>query len=78
MPRIRTFYGIVVTTYSADHAPPHFHARYGECEAQIAIDTGSPLAGELPTRALRVVREWSRLHQANYARTGTEREPVFP
>jgi hypothetical protein len=49
MPRISTFYGIVVTMYHSDHAPPHFHARYGEYEAQIAIDTGEPLAGYLPT-----------------------------
>jgi hypothetical protein len=51
MPRISVFYGIVVTMYSSDHAPPHFHARYGEYEAQIAIDTGEPLAGGLPIRA---------------------------
>ena len=42
MPRISAFYGIVVTMYSSDHAPPHFHARYGEHEAQIIIDTGDP------------------------------------
>ena len=63
MPRISVFYGIVVTMYSSDHAPPHFHARYGEYEAQIAIDTGEPLAGGLPIRALRLIREWSALHQ---------------
>ncbi len=64
MPRISEFYGIVVTMYSADQAPPHFHARYGEYEAQIAIDTGTPLAGELPAGALRLVREWSAPHRA--------------
>jgi hypothetical protein len=58
MPRISAFYGIVVTMYSSDHAPPHFHARYGEYEAQIIIDTGDPLAGQLPIRALRLIREW--------------------
>ena len=62
MPRISTFYGIVVTMYSNDHAPPHFHARYGEYEAQIAIGTGDPLAGQLPGRATRLVREWADLH----------------
>jgi hypothetical protein len=64
MPRISAFYGIVVTMYSSDHAPPHFHARYGEYEAQITIDTGDPLAGELPIRALRLIREWTGLHRA--------------
>ena len=43
---------------------PHFHARYGEYEAQIVIETGDPLAGQLPVRALRLIREWTRLHQA--------------
>ncbi len=64
MPRISAFYGIVIAMYSSDHAPPHFHARYGEYEAQILIATGEPLAGELPTRALRLVREWAGLHKA--------------
>jgi hypothetical protein len=64
MPRISAFYGIVVTMYSSDHAPPHFHARYAEYEAQIVIDTGEPLAGQLPIRALRLIREWTDLHHA--------------
>lgn len=63
MPRISMFYGIVVTMYSSDHAPPHFHARYGEYEAKIAIDTGDVLAGQLPARASRLVREWARQHR---------------
>lgn len=64
MPRISYFYGIVVSMYSSDHPPPHFHARYGEYEAKIDIDTGELQAGELPTRALRLVREWTELHRA--------------
>ncbi|HEV3320727.1 MAG TPA: DUF4160 domain-containing protein [Solirubrobacteraceae bacterium] len=63
MPRISAFYGIVVTMYSSDHAPPHFHARYGEYEAQIVIDDGTPLAGRLPIRAVRLIREWVELHR---------------
>jgi Domain of unknown function (DUF4160) len=63
MPRISAFYGIVITMYSNDHAPPHFHARYGEYEAQIVISTGDPLEGQLPIRALRLLREWTKLHQ---------------
>ncbi|MGA2165018.1 MAG: DUF4160 domain-containing protein [Solirubrobacteraceae bacterium] len=63
MPRISAFHGIVVTMYSSDHAPPHFHARHGEHEAQIAIDTGAPLAGQLPIHVLRLVREWVELHR---------------
>ena len=33
--------------YYRDHAPPHFHAVYGEYEATIAIATGD-VNGELP------------------------------
>jgi len=67
MPRISMFYGIVVTMYSSDHAPPHFHARYGEYEAKIAISTGDVLAGQLPARASRLVREWARERRGWYA-----------
>jgi hypothetical protein len=35
-----------------DHAPPHFHARYGEFEVTIDIDMLSVIKGELPRRAL--------------------------
>jgi hypothetical protein len=63
MPRISAFYGIVIAMYFGDHPPPHFHARYGEHEAQIAIATGQVLQGSLPRRALRLVHEWSELHR---------------
>ncbi len=68
MPSISRFYGIVVSMYSSDHPPPHFHARYGEYEAKIDIATGEPQAGEraggLPIIALRLIREWAELHRA--------------
>jgi len=38
MPTISVFYGIVIRMYFNDHAPPHFHARYGEFEATIKIE----------------------------------------
>jgi hypothetical protein len=64
MPRISAFYGIVISMYYRDHEPPHFHAVYGEYQAQIVIATLEPLGGELPMRALRLVREWGSLHRA--------------
>lgn len=64
MPRISAFYGIVIEMYFGDHPPPHFHARYGEKTAKIAIASGEVLAGSLPHRALRFVREWAQLHGA--------------
>jgi len=71
VPQISFFYGIVITMYYRDHEPPHFHAIYGEHQAQIMIETLEPLAGELPTRAERLVREWGGMHrtelEANWA-----------
>jgi hypothetical protein len=63
MPRISEFYGIVIYMYWSDHAPPHFHAFYGEHEAQVRIDDGGILAGHLPRVAARLVREWVELRQ---------------
>ena len=49
--------------YFADHAPPHFHAEYGEHEARIAIDSMTVLSGALPPRAMGLVAEWSMIHR---------------
>lgn len=63
VPRISAFYGIVIAMYFDDHPPPHFHARYGEHQAQIAIATSELLHGGLPRRALKLVEEWVELHR---------------
>ncbi|HUY59415.1 MAG TPA: DUF4160 domain-containing protein [Solirubrobacteraceae bacterium] len=75
MPRISAFYGIVIWMYHDEvhHlGRPHFHARYGDDEASIEIQTLSVLAGEMPPRALRLVVEWAREHreelEQNWAR----------
>jgi hypothetical protein len=47
MPTISAFYGILIRMFFNDHAPPHFHARYGEFEATIDIDTLEVLEGKL-------------------------------
>lgn len=63
MPELCRFYGIVIRMYFNDHAPPHFHAYYGEDEIIITIYTLAVLAGKLPPRALGLVMEWAALHQ---------------
>lgn len=40
-----------------DHAPPHFHAEYGEYEAIYAIGSVEVLRGDLPRRAHALVVE---------------------
>ncbi|WMT85956.1 DUF4160 domain-containing protein [Pelagibacterium sp. 26DY04] len=48
--------------YVRDHAPPHFHAFYGEDEALIEIETGAILSGKLPAAARRLVAEWAAVN----------------
>lgn len=67
MPRISSFYGIVITMYFDDHAPPHFHARRGEYEAQVSIHGAAVLQGHLPRRARQLVRRWAALREHELA-----------
>lgn len=53
------------TLYYNDHPPPHFHAKYGDDEATILIDTGQVLDGRLSNRTLRLVEEWRALHASD-------------
>jgi len=57
MPTISAFYGILIQMFWQDHAPPHFHALYGEFEALIDIRTLAVIRGSLPRRALALVGE---------------------
>jgi hypothetical protein len=63
MPEISRFLGIVIAMYYNDHAPPHFHAKYGSFEITVEIGTGD-VNGEFPRRALKLVQEWRELHAA--------------
>jgi hypothetical protein len=46
-----------------EHAPPHFHAQYGEHKAAINILTLELEEGKLPRRALNLVLDWAELHR---------------
>lgn len=63
MPTISSFFGILIRMYYRDHAPPHFHAVYGEQEAIIDIETLAVLEGRLSRRALELVLDWAELHR---------------
>ena len=63
LPTISRFFGILIQMYLDDHPPPHFHAIYGEFDAQIAIDT-PPIMRRHPPRRLQVlVIEWALAHR---------------
>ncbi|MCP9451832.1 MAG: DUF4160 domain-containing protein [Nitrospira sp.] len=63
MPEICRFLGIIITMYFNEHNPPHFHPRYGNHKAEIAIETLSIIAGSLPPRVLGLVMEWAALRR---------------
>lgn len=65
MPVLSRFYGIIIRMYflQKEHNPPHIHAIYGESMAAITITDGRVLEGELPGKALELVREWISIHK---------------
>jgi hypothetical protein len=64
MPTISQFFGIVIQMFWREHAPPHFHALYGEYEALIDIRTLDIIKGNLPRRAMAMVLEWAAQHRS--------------
>ena len=49
--------------YFNDYLPPHLHAIYGEYNGIIDLNTFEMLEGDLPTRALKLVQEWTEYYQ---------------
>jgi hypothetical protein len=56
-------FGIVIGMYWDEHNPPHFHARYGEFEAIVGIESLGILQGSLPRRVKALVLEWAEEHR---------------
>ena len=65
MPVISRFYGLVIKMYfqQAEHNPPHFHVVYGEHVGVINIKTLDMIEGDLPPKALALVKEWAEQHR---------------
>jgi len=66
MPTISMFYGILVTIMfegNERHHLPHFHVRYQDFKAAIAIEDGRVLAGNFPPKQLKLVQAWVELHR---------------
>jgi hypothetical protein len=61
MPVICRFLGIVIVMYYNDHKPAHFHAKFGEFEVTVEVETGV-INGQFPPRALRHVLDWYDIH----------------
>ncbi|MEE8583946.1 MAG: DUF4160 domain-containing protein [Acidobacteriota bacterium] len=81
MPAISRFFGIVITMYYGDHPPPHFHVRYGEQKALVAIERLEVIRGHLSPRVLGLVVEWAAQHREGLAenwRLAAEQRPLSP
>ena len=63
MPEISKFLGIVIFMNFNEHPPPHFHARYGDFQITVEIQTGI-IEGKFPKRALALVLEWYEKHKS--------------
>ena len=65
MPIIARFYGMIIKMYfqQSEHNPPHFHVVYGEYVGIIDIQTLEMLEGDLPNKALEMIKEWASEHQ---------------
>lgn len=62
MPIISRFFGIIIYMYWRDHAPPHFHAKYGDQQITVEIETGI-IKGNMSKRAKKMVQEWRESHK---------------
>jgi hypothetical protein len=81
MPEISRFLGVLITMFYDDHAPPHFHARYGDRKALVEIESLSLFAGELPPRVRGFVTEWAAMHQDELRRNwelARQKQPLLP
>ena len=78
MPVISSFFGIYIRMYFADHGPPHIHVEYQGHEATIAFTNGAVLEGELPRRALALVRHWCVDHVAELAQNWARAQALQP
>ena len=62
MPIISRFFGIIVFMFWREHQPPHFHAKYGDQEVIVEIQTGK-VTGNISPRVLDMVQEWREMHE---------------
>ena len=65
MPVLARFYGIIIRMYfqQAEHNPPHIHAIYDRYSAIIDIQSTDVLSGQLPVKALALVKEWITIYR---------------
>jgi hypothetical protein len=81
MPTVAIIDGVRIVFYAKEHPPPHFHAKIGEHQAVIDIDTLEVVAGSLPRGKRKKVLAWAAERQEILHATFSKaiaREPVEP
>jgi hypothetical protein len=66
MPVISMFYGIIVRLFYFDnkrHNKPHIHIEYQDEAAVVEIESGLMIAGNFPTKKLKLVQAWIEIHK---------------
>ena len=63
MPRIAFFFGISIYMYMGDHGVPHCHGVFGDYAASFKIEDGELLAGQIPPKQGKKIREWILANQ---------------
>ena len=64
MPIISVFFGIIIRMCYKEHEPGHFHAEHQGQQGKFDF-SGEMTIGNIQSRtALRLIREWAVLHQA--------------
>jgi hypothetical protein len=71
MPEICRFLGIVITMYYKEHAPPHFHAKYGEYRGVFSINDLRITEGELPKKLFHLFWNGRLNIEMNCLKTGS-------
>jgi hypothetical protein len=78
MPIVSVFFGIIIRMYHDDHPPPHFHASYQGFKAFVRIEDGEIIAGSLPKKAARIVRQWALDHRMALEENWRRGEAMLP
>lgn len=76
MPIISKFYGMVVKMYylASEHNPPHIHVIYGEYIGVINLLTLEMMQGDLPNKALSIIKDWTSIHRDELIEMWTTQE----
>jgi hypothetical protein len=77
MPVISRFFGIVIFMFWREHAPPHFHAKYGDDEIVVEITSGAVI-GHMPAKGVALVQEWREIYREELLQNWNLAEQMRP